>query len=253
MLDCMDRAFNLLEHSNESKPTFKRFSAKRQGWRFEEKNIYQAMILKLARLLSSLRASLVLVNHGFVQEQAVLLRTIEETIDDLMFFSYGSIADLTDLHKRYLSSFWDEEFDESGVFVNKRSRNKEVQRGDIRKYIARECANKVEAEEVMKTVYRVFSGYVHGASPHIMDMYFGKPPRFHTCGMRESTGDVLKATHALWHFTYVSFDCFYCVVIAFNSVGYCDVDVDRLLVRSDRYPQFVKAFEKSLSSLFDST
>ena len=36
---------------------------------------------------------------------------------------------------------------------------------------------------VLRTISKTYSGYVHAASPHIMEMYVGDPPRFLMRGM----------------------------------------------------------------------
>jgi hypothetical protein len=43
--------------------------------------------------------------------------------------------------------------------------------------------NPSDAQELLRTVHQAFSGYVHGAYPHIMEMYGGTPPTFHMAGM----------------------------------------------------------------------
>lgn len=43
--------------------------------------------------------------------------------------------------------------------------------------------NPSDAQELLRTTHQAFSGYVHGAYPHIMEMCGGNPPRFHVSGM----------------------------------------------------------------------
>ena len=43
--------------------------------------------------------------------------------------------------------------------------------------------NSSDAQELLRTTQQAFSGYVHGAYPHIMEMYGGNPPQFHMSGM----------------------------------------------------------------------
>lgn len=59
-------------------------------------------------------------------------------------------------------------------------------------------------QEVIRTISKGYSGFVHGASPHIMDMYGGNPPYFHTKGM---LGTPRMEEHAddLWNYVYRSF------------------------------------------------
>ena len=63
---------------------------------------------------------------------------------------------------------------------------------------------KIEVLKLYRTLSKAYSGYVHGASPHIMDMYGGNPPRFHTAGM---LGTPRMAEHSddLWNYMYRSF------------------------------------------------
>jgi len=60
-----------------------------------------------------------LLSHGFVQEQAVLQRTIDETNEDIDFLVYAVTNDtVTELHERFLEAFWEEEIDESGTMCS---------------------------------------------------------------------------------------------------------------------------------------
>jgi hypothetical protein len=43
--------------------------------------------------------------------------------------------------------------------------------------------NPSDAKESLRTTHKALSGYVHGAYPHIMEMFGGNPPRYHTSGM----------------------------------------------------------------------
>jgi hypothetical protein len=128
MLELMDRTFQDFEASMPNKPEFVQLSFG-EAWRFKEKNIYQAMIQKLARVQSSVRAALLLLNHGFVQEQAILQRTIDETNEDIMFLVYAVTNDsITELHERFLEAFWEEEIDESGTMIESSQRRPMIPR-----------------------------------------------------------------------------------------------------------------------------
>ena len=72
-----------------------------------KKNIYQAIIQKLAHVQSAVRSAQLPLNNGFVQEQTIIHRTIDETNEDIMFLVYAVTNDrITDLHKRFLEAFW---------------------------------------------------------------------------------------------------------------------------------------------------
>lgn len=54
-------------------------------FRYTEQTIEQAIIQKLARLISGLHAARILLDHGFFQEQAALQRMLDEFREDVMF------------------------------------------------------------------------------------------------------------------------------------------------------------------------
>ena len=181
------------------------------NFRYVEKTIYQALVQKLARLLSSLHAARLLMEHGFVQEQASLQRMLDEMQEDITFLSYSIIFnDTTPQHQAYLDAFFQEEFDADSALESTQKRPM-VPRKKIHAYIARIGSTKMSFTsdvEVARTVSKVYSGYIHAASPQIMDMYGGNPPHFHVRGM---LGTELHHDHRadLWN-------CFYRSIIAFS-------------------------------------
>jgi hypothetical protein len=165
---------------------------KRQAWgnefvfRCQEKDIYQAIIQKLARIVSGLHAILCLHQNGFLQEQGVIQRTVDELVEDV-FFLIGAINEgkIQPIHREFLDGFFAEEFNPAkpGLMVD---RPPPVVRKKIRAYIVRTLtpnANRSKTLEVQSIVASAYSGYVHGASPHIMDMYAGDQQRFLVEGM----------------------------------------------------------------------
>lgn len=207
MLDLMDRTFQDFERAMSNKPKFMRLPFG-MAWRFKEMDIYQAMILKLARVQSSVRAALLLLNHGFLQEQAALQRTIDETNEDIMFLVYAvTKGETTELHERFLDAFWEEEVDESGAMLGSAQKRPMIPRNRIHAYLGRIAGLDIDPsahQEASRTINKAYSGFVHGAAPHIMDMYGGEPPHFHTKGM---LGTPLVKEHAddLWNYVYRSF------------------------------------------------
>jgi len=175
-------------------------------FRFKEKNIYEALIQKLARIQSATRAAYILWQNGYYQEQFILHRVIDEANEDIMFLVLGIKKELTDLHERYLEAFWEEEFDESGDPLNSEQKRPMISRQKIRAYIANNdgIGNPARGIEVTRTISKAYSGFVHGASPHIMDMYGGDPSHFHTKGMIGTPREE-EALNDLWNYMYRSF------------------------------------------------
>lgn len=184
-LSVMESAFRVLEQQ-VPKPIKKPFRDS-FVFRYKEKSIYQALILKLARVVSGLHAAKCLLDKGLLQEQGILQRMLDEFGEDILFLVYGLTIDkITDLHKEYLSFFYEEEFDVPENPIKSSQKRGMIPRKKIRAYIARiegSNLNPSDGVELSRTMSKAYSGYVHGAAPHIMDMYCGYPPRFHTSGM----------------------------------------------------------------------
>ena len=175
------------------------------AFRYVEKSIHQAIVQKLARVISGLHAARILLESGFVQEQGALQRMLDEFQEDVTFLAYAVITnEVTDLHRRYLDAFYQEEFDKPQDPVSSTQKRPMVPRDKIRAYIARIEGSALDPSRgvaVTRTISKAYSGYVHGASPHTMEMYGGNPPRFHVAGMRETP---LFSDHAddLWNYFY---------------------------------------------------
>jgi len=170
-------------------------------YRYVEKSLPQAVVQKLARLVSGLHAARLLMEHGFVQEQGALQRMLDDTEEDILFLTFSVIYnEPTPRHQDYLDHFYEEEFDAETAAASAQKRPM-IPRDKIRAYIARMDRNPSSAIEVSRTINKAYSGYIHAASPHIMDMYGGNPPHFHTRGM---AGTRQQRAHRkdLWNYFY---------------------------------------------------
>lgn len=235
MIDLMDRMFQDFEQSMPSKPQLVHLSFG-TAYRFKEKDIYQAIIQKLARVQSAIRAARLLLRNGFVQEQATLHRIIDETNEDIMFLVYAVANDsLSDLHKRFLEAFWEEEIDQSGTMIDSIQKRPMIPRRKIRAYLSNIKVPDSDAstiQKVTRTIYKTFSGFVHGASPHIMEMYIGNPPYFHTKGML-GTQRIQEHAYDLWGCVYRSFNSHIAAAKAFGAKEH----VELLTKHLDRFKQ----------------
>lgn len=161
-----------------------------RAFRHIEKTIRQAIVQKLARMVSTLDAARLLLNHGFIQEQASLQRVLDEIHEDIGFLNLGILRgeDTSALHSAYLNAFFEEEFD-ADTAIKSTQRRQMIPRRKIRAYLARTGISPSDPStgtELLRTVSKTYSGYVHAASPHIMEMYGGVPPRFHMRGMKKN-------------------------------------------------------------------
>jgi hypothetical protein len=207
VLAILDDAFHELE-SRIVKPAFVR-RGNFHVFRYETKSIKAAVIQKLARRQSGLHASLVLLRAGFVQEMGVIFRTLDEFDEDMDFLCIAiRNGIMTDLHKKYLASFYQEEFDKpDNPFLSEQKRPT-ISRQKIQAAITREDEKPLNPSDSLR-LYRMRgqanSGYVHGASIHILEMYGGDPQRYHLCGMC-GTPRIEEMIAAYWDYMHRGID-----------------------------------------------
>lgn len=175
-------------------------------FRYVEKTVEQAIVQKLARIVSTLNATYILMTHGFVQEQGALQRILHEMHEDVIFLCCSRIFnDFTPLHQEFLDAFYEEEFDAETAMDSTQKRPM-PSRKKIQAYIVRKEGSGLDPStgiELSRTITKAYSGYVHAASPHIMDMYGGSPPHFHVDGM-PGTERHTEHRQDLWNYFYRS-------------------------------------------------
>ena len=193
-------------------------------FRYHERDVHQALVQKLARVISGLHAARLLLAHGFLQELGALQRMLDEFNEDIHFLAFSVIyGDTTELHQKYLEAFFQEEFDNPASAIKSTQKRPMVLRKKIRAYLARNKQTGLDPSrgaEVMRTVDKIYSGFIHGASPHIMKMYYGDPPHFHVHGM---LGTTLANEHRedLWNYFYRSIGSFVYSAKAFGDEALC--------------------------------
>ena len=183
-------------------------------FRHVERTVHQALVQKLARMVSTLHAARLLMEYGFVQEQAALQRVLDEAQEDIHFLALGVVFNkIGELHHQYLDAFFEEEFDADSAIESTQKRPM-VSRKRIRAWIANcepAALDPSRGVELSRTLSKAYSGFVHAASPHIMDMYFGNPSHFHMSGMA-GTQRQFEHRADLWNL-------FYRGVLAFATVA----------------------------------
>lgn len=106
----------------------------------------------------------------------------------MIFLSLGVIRGaLTPLHHGYLEYFYAEEFSDPSNVMDSHQSWGMVRRAKIRAYINEDLgADSSRANIAGRVITKAYSGFVHAASPHVMDMYGGMPPRFNVKGELKS-------------------------------------------------------------------
>lgn len=191
-----DELFTLLE-----KPERQQFGYG-YVYRYKEKSARQAIIQKLARQITGLQAIVIMNRAGFLQEQATLQRTLDEFDQDILFLCYAIIFnDWTEHHNTYLDAFYQEEFDRPESAIESSQKRPMVPRDKIVAFISKDRGagpDQSSTIKVARTINKTYSGFVHGASPQLMELYYGSPPSFHLFGSKDSpffgdhSGDILN-------------------------------------------------------------
>ena len=165
-------------------PVFADFGGYR-AWRYQNLSGSLACFLKGVKVVSSLNASMVLLRAGYTQEIGALCRMIDDYCNEILFLlSPQNGENVSKKQIQFLNDFFQEEFDEPTNPLLSTQKRVNV---PVRKIhatfgkIAKSEMNPSDAQELLRTTHQALSGYVHGAYPHIMEMFGGTQP--HLNGM----------------------------------------------------------------------
>lgn len=216
--EVLEDAFQKLEKSKPS-PSFVPYGDG-NVFRYDDESIENAIIQKTARMISGLNASLILLRAGYVQELGALFRMLDEFNEDILFLCQGlRSGEITELHKKYLESFYQYEFDiPNNPLASKQNRptvpRKKIHAANSR--ISEQELNESDNKELHRTLSQAYSGYVHAASTHIMEMYGGNPGRYHLSGM-VGTPRIDEFTNNAWDYFYRGLLSFMMVALTFKE------------------------------------
>ena len=122
------------------------------------------------------------MRNGFVQEQAIQHRVIDETNEDIIFLAYAVTNDtITDRHQKFLDAFREEEIDESGNMLDSKQKRPMIPRTKIRSYIASiegGILDRSRGIEVYRTISKAYSGFVQWRVAPYYGYVRGKPSSF---------------------------------------------------------------------------
>ena len=171
-------------------PELKPYGHGNMAYRYVEQSLLQAIIQKLARMISGLRAAQLLVEKGLLQEACSIFRMLDEFREDVMFLCSGAgPGAATPLHKDYLRYFYLEEFENPDDALGSQQKRPMVPREKIQAHLSRIEGSGLDPHtsiKVFKLLSKGYSGFVHAASPQTMETYGGNPPHFHVRGMLDT-------------------------------------------------------------------
>lgn len=146
-----------------------------------------ACYLKGVRAISSLNACVLLLRAGYTQEVGALCRMVDDFCNEIFFLLVPQAdGNFSEDQIKFLENFYKEEFERPEDPLGSAQKRNTVPTKKIFATfgkLAESELNPSDAQEALRTVHQAFSGYVHGAYPHIMELYGGNPPHFHVSGM----------------------------------------------------------------------
>jgi hypothetical protein len=161
---------------------------------------------------------------------------LDEFSEDILFLCQAiRTGEITELHKSYLEVFYQEEFDNpDNPFLSTQKRHT-IPRKKIHASLSRipeQELNPNDSQELYRTLSQAYSGFVHAASTHVMDMYGGNPPKFHLSGML-GTPRIQEFVENAWDYFYRGLISTMMVALSFKQ--------DALLQRLYAFRAYVEA------------
>jgi hypothetical protein len=143
--------------------------------------------LKLVKIASHHNAAVILMRAGYAQEVYALCRMIDEACEDISFMATPLDNGPSVHQRRFIEEFYQEEFTGSDLVRSQQERDR-VPRKKVRagaSHLGDSLAGWDPHTHLMNVgaLSNAFSGFVHGAYVHLMELFGGDPPRFHTRGM----------------------------------------------------------------------
>ena len=145
-----------------------------QWYRFPDETILQVAAVKAVRIVSGLNATFRLAEQGYSVEAAVVLRTVDDFVDEITFLLEGYQSGApTRAHQDFLKHFFGETVESTEQMLVDGSRPDRVKKKSIQAGQAR-YLNPDDPDaprKMVKAIDRGFDGYVHGAYPHSMELF----------------------------------------------------------------------------------
>lgn len=180
--------------------------------------------------MSAFNAAIELARKGYIQEIAVLMRTLIEYTTHIEFVLE---VDETEEHQRLVQKYIDDFFADEHRSPRAELRYTQIRQKDVHVTLGRTLdkiseesgatESRTQAEQLYFRSYRAFSNYVHAKYPECMDLYGGRPGHFHLHGMRGTPkdGEILEI---LQTFAVTLGNCFMRMIQGLNLRCFVEAD-----------------------------
>jgi hypothetical protein len=191
-------------------------------YRYDQKDPKVLVVQKLSRIITGMQAALLLARSGLYQEVGVMCRILDEFGEDVIFISEAvRTGQITELQQQFIDEFFQPEFDNPNPLLSTQKRHR-IPRDRIQAAIARfshHPMNPSDAQSVSRTIAKGYSGYVHGASERILEMYNGK--NYCLSGML-GTPRQLEFEASIWEYMHRSLVAVMYACLAFGKQDFLD-------------------------------
>ena len=148
----------------------------RQWWRFPNDRPAELILVKLARIVSGLNAIAVLLENYYTVEANVVLRTVDDFVDEVTFLLEGLQAGKLNVpQQQFVKDFFAEQVKSPDELLSAarspdRAKKRHVQAAQGR-YLG--PSNPDRFQRMARAIDDTLNGYVHGAYPHSMELWVG--------------------------------------------------------------------------------
>jgi len=149
----------------------------------EEKKVFEypkvtvevVSILKLIRAVQSLRSLDLLCSNGLFIDMGTIYRCVADCISEI-YFLLEKYPEKSDLVEKFIANFSQTTIDQNLNSKTEFILSKKIHSATVR--ILSESKNNHQVQEIIRRIYKAFSGYVHSNYSHIMQIYGGPGENF---------------------------------------------------------------------------
>jgi hypothetical protein len=194
-IELLERIVHLLS-GDVPAPLLVEMEGQGRAFRFAQPNIKHFVFLHFSRIVSSINATVILARFGYSQELASLIRSIYEFTFKISYVSNGYFdPKLKEKTKLYVRQYFEDFSRKPGVVdkdTSPRQKEINVALGHNDKWLKEISGMTAPASDTAAMRYHllsVYSNYLHGRYPELMDMYGRQPPEVHIRGMAQTPKD----------------------------------------------------------------
>ena len=176
----------------------------REWWQFEKRSTDVVVVCKAVRVSSGLNAASALLDAGFVAEVGVLLRTVDDYVDEITFLTESvESGEESSAHKRFVEAFFAQRIMSRDELLEQENTEGYLPKKKIRASQARQLGadNPDYVRKVTSVIDNTLDAFVHGHYPTAMELYHGGVHRFSLRGM-PSTRNSSAMREQFAHYVY---------------------------------------------------